>query len=184
MPPPLRDEDFLDSADRKLFEIYLKDPSMVLMEMANVVGNDVVLEKRLPFSFYFSTKDAVHAQHGIRLKILWNPSKSPEYADGYIEMHGDYKYIPGSHKYQPVGKELFILRTFCKKYKVIFSAVWENKLASNYVQKYFDGRLQFNELLTKFESVTEKQYYLINHCKNLEELEQCVRKNKIFNMND
>ena len=58
--PPLRDEDFLDEADRKVFEWYLKEPSAVLMEMANVIGNDVVLEKRLPFSFYFSNKKIVH----------------------------------------------------------------------------------------------------------------------------
>lgn len=182
--PQLKDEWFLDEADKRVFEWYLKEPSAVLMEMANVVGNDVKLEHRLPFSFYFSNKNAVHSQHGIRLKILWNPNKSPEFADGYIELHGDYKYISGSHKYKPTGKELSILRAFCKKYKVIFSAVWENKISSNYVQKYFDGRLEFNELLTKFEDVKEKQYYLINHCKSLDELEQCVRENKIFNMND
>lgn len=182
--PQLKDEWFLDEADKRVFEWYLKEPSAVLMEMANVVGNDVVLEKRLPFSFYFSNKDAVHSQHGIRLKVLWNPSKSPSNADGYMEMHGDYNYISGSHKYKPTGKELSILKTFCKKYKVLFSAVWEDKLDQSAAQKYFDGRLQFNELLTKFENVREKEYYLINHCKNLEELEQCVKENKIFNMND
>ena len=180
MPPPLRDEDFLDDADRKLFEMYLKDPSMVLVEMANMAGNDVVLEKRLPFSFYFSNKNAVHQQHGIRLKVLWNPNKTPESADGYIEMHGDYNYVIGSHKYKPTGKELKILKEFCQKYKVLFASVWELKLDSNYLQKYFDGRLKFNELLTKFENIKEKQYYLINHCKNLKELEKCIRENKIF----
>ena len=184
IPPPLRDEDFLDSADRKLFEMYLKDPTIVLMEMANMAGNDVVLEKRLPFSFYFSTKGAVHQQHGIRLKVLWNPSKTPESADGYIEMHGDYKYVAGSHKYKPTGKELNILKGFCQKYKILIAAEWEEKLAPNYLQKYFDGRLQFNELLTNFENIKEKQFYDINHCKNLSELEECVRKNKIFNMNN
>lgn len=182
--PQLEDEWFLDEVDKRVFEWYLKEPSAVLVEMANVVGNDVVLEKRLPFSFYFSNKDAVHSQHGIRLKVLWNPSKSPSNADGYMEMHGDYNYISGSHKYKPTGKELSILKNFCKKYKVLFSAVWEDKLDQSAAQKYFDGRLQFKELLTKFENVREKEYYLINHCKNLEELEQYVRENKIFNMND
>ena len=146
--PQLNDEWFLDEADKRVFEWYLKEPSAVLMEMANVVGNDVKLEDRLPFSFYFSNKDAVHSQHGIRLKVLWNPSKSPSNADGYMEMHGDYNYISGSHKYKPTGKELSILKNFCKKYKVLFSAVWEDKLDQSAAQKYFDGRLQFNELLT------------------------------------
>ena len=154
------------------------------MEMANVVGNDVVLEKRLPFSFYFSSKQAVHQQHGIRLKVLWNPSKAPDNADGYMEMHSDYNYISGSHKYKPTAKELNTLRAFCKKYKVLFAAVWECKLDQSDLQKYFDGRLKFNELLTKFDNITEKQFYLINHSISLEELERCVRINKVFNMND
>ena len=182
--PKLLDEDFLDEADRKVFEWYLKEPSAVLMEMANVVGNDVVLEYRLPFSFHFCNKQAVHQQHGIRLKVIWNPAKAPENADGYIEMHGNYDYVSGSHKYKPDSKEKTFLRDFCKKYKVLFAAVWECKLDSNFLQKYFDGRLKLIELLTKFENVSEKQFYLINHCKTLEELEECVRKNKIFNMND
>lgn len=180
----LPDDEFIDEEDKETLLEYLNDPSKVLMEMANVVGNDVVLEEKLPFSFYFSSKNAVHSQHGIRIKVLWNPSKSPDNADGYIELHGDYRYISGSHKYSPTGKELKILRAFCTKYKVLFSAVWENKLDSNYLQKYFDGRLDFKDLLSKFENIKEKQYYLINHCKNLEELGSCVRKNNIFSMND
>ncbi len=182
--PSLNREDFLDDADMCLFEQYLKDPSMVLMEMANVVGNDVVVEKKLPFSFYFSTKSAAHHQHGIRVKVLWNPSKAPDNADGFIELHEPYNYTSGSHKYKPTGKELKTLKDFCIKYKVLFSAVWEEKLASNYLQKYFDGRLNFKDLLSKFEHIKEKQYYLINHCNSLEELENCVRKYLIYNMND
>ena len=177
-------EEFLDKADQEVFEWYMQDPSAVLMEMANVVGNDVVVDKNLPFSFYFSTKSAVHHQHGIRVKVLWNPSKSPDNADGYMELHGDYRYVSGSHKYKPTGKELKILKDFCIKYKPLFSAVWEEKLASNFLQKYFDGRLDFKGLLSKFEHVKEIQYYYLNHCKTLEELEDCVRKYNIYNMND
>lgn len=111
----IKEEDFLCEEDKLLFEDYLRDPSIVLMEMSNVVGNDVVLEKRLPFSFYFSNKIAVHQRHSIRVKVIWNPSKTPEYADGYIELHGDYKYVVGSHKYKPSEDEKRILRDFCKK---------------------------------------------------------------------
>ena len=53
--PELKDEWFLDEADRRVFEWYLKDPSAVLMEMSNIVGNKVKIEKGgLPFSFYIS----------------------------------------------------------------------------------------------------------------------------------
>ena len=175
--------EFLDKADQEVFEWYMSDPSAILMEMANVVGNKVVLENRLPFSFYFSTKEAVHSRHGIRLKVLWNPNKAPDVADGYFEMHGDYDYIVASHKYKPTSKELEIARNFCKKYKVLFAAVWEGVLDPDPLQDYFKGRLKLNELLSKFE-LTGRQYYNVNHCTFLEELEACVRRYNIYNMND
>lgn len=41
----------------------------------------------------------------------------------------------------------------------------------------------FKTLLTCFD-LKGKDYYNVNHCNNLTELENCVRENKIFNMND
>ena len=155
------------------------------MEMANVRGIDIKIESnKFPFSFYFSNKSNVRGIHAIRAKILWNPSKMPKDADGYMELRGSYEYIMGSKKYKPTSKELKFARDFFKKYKVLFSAVWEEKLYDGYLGDYFEGKLKLNELLSKFENLTEKQYYDINHCKSLEELEQCVRKRNIFNMND
>lgn len=180
----LPDNEFINNEDKETFLEYLNDSSKVLMEMANVRGIDVKLTPYLPFSFYFCGKDAVHQQHGIRVKIIWNPSKAPYNADGYMELHGNYNYFIGSHKYKPTEKELKIARDFFKKYKILFSAVWENILYDGYLQDYFKSRLSFKDLLSKFENIKEKQYYLINHCKNLEELEDCVRKNNIFSMND
>ena len=88
---------------------YLENPSSILMEMANVRGVDFVHTRNLPFSFYFSTKSVVHKSPGIRIKVIWNPSKTPKDADGYIELHGDYEYKVGSKKYKPTNKELLIL---------------------------------------------------------------------------
>lgn len=178
------EDEFIDDSERRVFLEYLNDPSMVLMEMANVRGIDTKIEDRLPFSFFFTNKKAVHKQHGIRLKVMWNPSKNPEDADGYLELHGDYEYTIGSHKYKPTSKELSILRNFAHKYKVLFSAVWEGKLYDGDLQDYFRGRISFKELLSKFDGITEKQYYYLNHANNLTELEETVRKYKIFNMND
>lgn len=180
----LWNDNFIDEAEQLLFEEYLGDPSALLLEMASVLGNEVRAECRLPFSFYFSDKNAVHQQHGIRAKIIWNPSKSSSNADGYMELHGDYRYISGSHKYQPTSKELRAAREFFQKYKVLFAAVWEEKLNPMHLVRYFAGDLSLRDLLAKFEEVREKQYYDINHCKTLGELENCVRKNKIFNIND
>ena len=179
------DEDtFIDDTDREDFLYYVQHPFTILMEMANVRGVDVATDYRLPFSFYFSTKEAVRNQHGIRAKIIWNPSKAPADADGFMELQGDYEYVMDSHKYKPTTKELKIARDFFKKYKVLFAAVWEGKLYDGHLQDFFKGRMQLRELLSKFENITEMQYYYLNHCKTLEEVEQCVRKYKIFNMSD
>lgn len=177
-------DEFLDKADQEVFEWYMKDPSAVLMEMANVRGIDTVIENHLPFSFYFSTKKAVHNRHAIRLKVKWTPNKSPDEADGYFELHGNYDYTISSKKYKPTAKELEIARTFCKKYKVLFAAVWEGILYDGDLQDYFKGRVKLNELLSKFDIEDEMNYYYLNHCKSLEELETCVRKYNIYNMND
>ena len=179
----LEQEEFIDKSDYEDFQLYLSDPSCVLMEMANFVGNTIQLEKYLPFSFHICTKEAVHQKHGIRAKILWNPSKAPSSADGYMELHGDYDYTSGSHKYQPTGKELQIARDFFKKYKTLFAAVWEEVLDADPVQDYFKGRLSLKELLTKFD-LKGRDYFEVNHCNTLTELEQCVREHNIFNMND
>ena len=178
------DDIFLDESDRWLFENYLSDPSAVLMEMANMRGIDIRTDNRLPFSFYFSTREVVRNAHGIRVKLIWNPSKAPENADGYLELHGNYEYISGSHKYKPTAKELKIARDFFHKYKVFFAAVWEGKVYDGYLQAYFRSELSLKEFLSKFENMTERQYYELNHCSSVKEVEECVRKYKIFNMND
>ena len=181
----LKDEWFLDEADKNLFEWYLKEPSAILMEMSNVIGNKVKIERGgLPFSFYVSNKNNVHNQHGIRSKVLWNSNKSPENADGYFELHGDYKYVSGSHKYKPTEKEKEFARSIFKKYKVLFAMVWECKLNHDDLADYFKGNIVWRDLLAASYGLTEKQYYLINHCKDIIELEKCVRENKIFKMHD
>ena len=170
--------------EKLLFEEYLKDPSKILLEMACIRGVDIKVEK-IPFSFYFSNKEDVYGRHGIRAKVQWSPIRiRSRDADGYLELHGDYDYISGSHKYKPTGKELTEAREFFKKYKILFAAVWEDKLHQNDLQHYFEGSINWKELLSKFDGVGEKGYYNINHCNSLEELEACVRKHKLFNLND
>lgn len=187
-------EDYINSLDlhdwekEELLE-YIQDPSRLLMEMANFIGNKIVKEPKLPFSFYISNKDAVHGLHGIRAKITWNPSKITSSADGSLALHGDYNYEVGSHKYKPTSKELNIAKDFFKKYKVLMAAVWEKELDADTLYDYLRGFISFNELLNKFEfinnfDVESKELYKFYHCKNLEDLEKWVRKYGIFNMND
>lgn len=182
------DEDFLCLEDRNILFEYLKEPSMVLMEMVNVRGRDVKIEPNLPFSFYFSSQKTVHNQHGIRVKIIWNPNKTNNGdMDGFMELHGSYDYTSGSHKYKPTSKELNLAREFFKKYKTLFSAVWENILDEGALQDYLEEVIGWNELLSSFnlDQYDEDSIELYNfyHCKNLKELEDCIRKYNIFNLN-
>lgn len=176
---------FINEEDFEDFKEYLYSPSKILMEMANAVGNNVRREKNLPFSFFFSSKKAVKGTHGIRVKILWNPSKALADADGFLELHGDYAYIPGSHKYEPNAKELSIARKFFKKYKVLFSAVWEDVLYDpSQLVMYFYGKISWKELMKQFDTGKSDWNFYISTTENLQELEGMVREENMFNMND
>lgn len=168
---------------KKLNQIYeaSEQDMQYLDEMANVRGKSCVIDD-IDFSFYFSKKNS---NHGIRLKILWNREKTLRNDDGYIEMYGEYKYYSSPNaQYKPKQWEITGLQYFCKKYKVLFAAVWEMKLAEDDLADYFKGRLNFEELLITFDNISEDDFYNINHCKTIRELEQCVREKCIFNMND
>lgn len=110
--------------DKQLFEEYTREPDKLLFEMANLRGEDVEIQERLPFSMYIFSKDVVHGVHGIRVKVVWNPSRIKSDADGFIELHGEYKYVSGTHKKKPTAEEEKCAREFFKKYKVLFAAVW------------------------------------------------------------
>lgn len=178
---------FIDDIDKELFLEYLNDPSAVLLEMANFVGDSIVVDK-VPFSFFISDKSVARGKHAIRAKIIWNSSKAPHDADGYLMLHGDYEYVSGSHKYKPTTKELQIARNFFKKYKVLFAAVWEQVLDAEPLQDYMKGYITFSKLVAKLDIEPDNpeslKYYYASRCKSAEELEAIVREHNLFNMND
>lgn len=152
----------------------------VLLEMANLRGKDVKIED-IDFSLFFSRK---YPNHGCRVKICWNREKMT-HDTGNLEIHGDYKYKhDASCKYKPDAVELSTARYFVKKYKVLFAAVWEEKLDPTDVIDYFRERLTWNELLRCFINVSQTDFTRIQNCKTRKELEDCVRMYKIYNMND
>lgn len=182
-------DEFIGDSDRKVFEEYLKDPSHLLFEMANFLGNRISKEDNLPFSFYISSKDAVHGVYGIRVKIIWNPSRMVGSADGSLALHGDYEYEVGSHKYKPTSKELNQARNFFKKYKVLMAAIWEGQINADDVYDYLKGNISFRNLINTFFfiedlNIESKELYELYHCKDIKDLEQWVRKYNIFNLND
>lgn len=176
-------EEFGDKINYTDFQNYVNSEDGVLFEMANLRGNDIKLHRRIPFSLYISSKKAVHDEHGISVKVLWNPSKMTDSPDGQLELHGDYKYTRFSHKYDASEQEKALLRKYCKKYKVFFAAICESILDASDFVHYQEGLISFKELLTKFD-LKGRDYYNVNHCTNLDDLEKCIRENKIYNMSD
>lgn len=152
-----------------------------LMEMANVRGKDIKIED-LDFSIYFSSKNVV--SHPIRIKVCWNREKMNNNI-GYIELHGDYEYHQAKGcDYKPDSTDVATLRYFVKRYKVLFSAVWEEKLHQNNLIRYFEGDIDFKELLTRFEDISTKEYPKIQEATNLKDLENIVRDFRVYNMSD
>lgn len=178
-------DSFIDEEDIEDFENYLHDPSRVLMEMANALGNNIKKEKKLPFSFYFSPKKVVRGAHGIRVKILWNPSKMGPDSDGYMELHGKYDYINSPKRYKPSKNEINLARDFFKKYKVLFAAVWEDVIQDpSQVTMYLYGKISWKELMEQFDTGNSDWNFYIQTTDDMKELEQLVREENIFNMND
>ena len=153
----------------------------LLMKMANLRGKDVKIED-INFSIYFSPKQT--DQHSIRIKVLWNRERmNSGNFDGVLYLHGDYEYKQNPNAdNKPDMYDIFELRYFAKRYKVLFAAVWENKLDPNDVEDYFKGRLSFEELLTLFLDLDSDDYDKIQQARNIKELEQIVSENNIFNM--
>lgn len=152
-----------------------------LAEMPDVTGKYVQIED-IDFSFYLSVKNS---SHGIRVKVCWNRERLIPSECGYIELHGNYNYYQSRQmKYQPKSYEIYTLRYFVKKYKVLFSAVWEGKLEADDVSEYFKGRLSFEKFMRCFYAIPTQIKNVFINCRNLKELEYAVRKNRAFCMND
>ena len=146
-----------------------------LLEMANVLG-DFVKTDRISFSFYFSDKYGM--QHGIHVKIKWNGHKFTKPEDGYMELHGTYAYVPTPGSKKVSNRDINLARSFFKKYKVLFAAVWEGVVDQMHLQQYFLGNITLQDLIDQFDPVIEHDF------SSVESLEAYVRKNNLYNLND
>lgn len=177
-------EDALFSYDESIYGEEEEIKEDLLMEMANIVGRRVKTDS-ITFSLYFSRKNA--SRHSIRVKVYWDRQNISEDRCGYMELHGDYNYSQSpAQKYKPKAYMVDTLRYFIKKYKVLFSAVWEGVLGEDSLQEYFRGGINFKELLQEFveNKIGKQKYEALNYAEDLKQLEYIVRKYNIFNMND
>lgn len=147
--------------------------------MSTIRGNKVKVPNKLPFSFYFSARNG---KHGIRVKPIWNPDRMNIEDAGNLELHGEWIYTPGRND-NPSSKDIRYMIGFFRKYKVLFSAVWEGELQEDSLQDYFRGFISFSELLKEFDFY-EDYSSILQNTTTVTELETIVRNYNIFNMND
>lgn len=146
-----------------------------LMEMANVLGKKVKIPHKLPFSFYFSTKNNV--VHNIRVKPVFNPEKLSVNMTGTLKLCDNWEYIPGKDDYNVSNRDVAEMKAFFREYLVLFCLVWEEKLNEDDVQDYLRAFITFNELLQQIEFYTEDMDYITT----IKELENYCRENDLVN---
>ena len=149
-----------------------------IMCMANLLGKDARVPRQLPFSFYFSTKNAVH---GIRVKPMFNPEKMSIELAGTLKLCDDWEYIPGRDDGNVSGREIRKMKAFFRKYKVLFCAVWCGAVQETPVTDYFRALKTFHDLLMDFDFYEDYKSDM-DEIETVEELEEFVREKSLFNM--
>lgn len=109
--------------------------------MANVRGRTVRNPNPLPFSFYFSNSYGI--DNNVRVKVSFNPDKLSIDQLGNLELHSDWKFVPGKDDKHLSNKDVAEMKNFFRKYKVLFCLVWDHKLQEDEVQDYFRGIFGF-----------------------------------------
>lgn len=152
-----------------------------LLEMANIRGKDMKRED-IHFSFFFSRK---YPNHAPRIKICWNREKMT-HDTGNLEIHGDYAYTQDSScRYKPDTVDIATARYFAKKYKVLFTAVWEEKLDPNDLIDWFRGRIDWKELIGCFVNIDQTMSrLLLRVAPSVSNLERFVREHNLWNLYD
>ena len=157
-----------------------------LFEMSNVRGNYVRNPHKLPFSFYFSTKQTASSKdncHGLRVKPLFNPEKMTIEEAGTLEMYSDWKFIPGENDKNVKSKKIKEMKEFFRKYKVFFAAVWEGVLPPDALYDYFRGIMKLWEVIKQMSFYNEyKDKIKKEKIDTVQSLTNFVLKYNIFNM--
>ena len=151
---------------------FIYEDSSSLFEMSNICGRFVVNPGKLPFSFYFSSKQG--AKHGIRVKPSFNPNRLILDKTGTLQLSGDWEYIPGEDDKHTSKKDIDDMKKFFRKYLILFILSWDSFLPDSDVAEYFRGNIDFKEMLT-YISFYENFSTELDKCGSAADLEKFVR---------
>lgn len=154
------------------------DDSDEIMCMSNVVGGDVVHPGKLPFSFYYSTREGV--PHEIRVKPIFNDAKMSVLRAGNLKLCDDWKYTPETGKKHIGHSEIRYMKQFFKDNIVLFCLVWDLQVNEPLLGKYLDGRITLNEFMQYIDFYPQYKEQM-DQITTVEELEEFCRKNNLVN---
>ena len=148
-----------------------------IFAMSNVLGKFVKVEKKLPFSFYYSPKNS---SHGPRVKPVINPEKMRISDAGTLELCDKWEFTPGQNDSAVPKKIIDEMKSFFRKYLVLFLLVWEGLADDPILGYYLEGRLalaDFIESLDFYEDYKED----LDAIQTVAELEEFCRKHQLVN---
>ena len=146
--------------------------------MASMLGDDVKVPGKLPFSFYFSTNNS---SHSIRVKPIFDPCRMSADLAGTLKLSDPWEYIPGKNDHNVDPKQIRKMKSFFRKYKVLFAAVWCGVIQETPVCDYFRGMKPLDVLMKDFDFYNEYKDDM-DDIDSIEELEEFVRENSLLHL--
>lgn len=146
-----------------------------IFAMSNVLGRFVSVETNLPFSFYYSPKNS---SHGPRVKPILNPQKMRLSDAGTLKLCDDWEFIPGVKDEHFDNKVVNRMKSFFKKYIVLFLLVWEGLADDPALGYYLEGKFtlgDFVETLDFYENYKSD----LDNITSVKELEDYCRDNDL-----
>ena len=133
----------------------------------------------LSFSFYFSSGSGV--PHGIMVNPVFDPEKLKLNETGSLELCNDWEFIPGSKDKKVPAAQVEEMKSFFRRYLVLFCAVWDEQMQDAVLQDYFEGRIDFDEMLQDLDFYDQYKDGL-SSIHDVQELETFCRNNDFVNM--
>lgn len=149
-----------------------------IMCMSNVLGDDVVHPGKLPFSFYYSTREGV--PHSIRVKPIFNDSKMSVSRAGNLKLTDDWEYTPEAGRTHIGHSEIRYMKKFFKDNIVLFCLVWDLQVNEPLLGKYLDGRISLQDFIQKVDFYQDYKADLDN-ISTVKALEDFCRSHNLVN---
>lgn len=150
-----------------------------IFAMSNVRGRNVKNPHNLPFSFYFSS--GADVSHDIHVKPMFNPEKLKKSMTGTLKLCDDWHYTPGLDDKNVDQKLVNEMKSFFRRYLVLFCAVWDEQMQDATLEDYLKGEISFSKMLEDLDFYADKQDDL-KKITTVEDLEQYCRQNSLVNM--